>query len=145
MIGAAFVCAVAVLLLVPCLPLLADGYLARGVRVIDGDTLQIETIVLPWDVALLNQRVRIADFDAWESSRRRRSVNVTDEEVVKGKRATQELTKLIEKFDVYVIPLKRNGRDSYGRLLGTIRLRRGDETMNLKEWMIERGHIRDVE
>ena len=92
MIGAAFVCAVAVLLLVPCLPELADGYLARGGRVIDGDTLQIETIVLPWDVALLNQRVRIADFDAWESSRRRRSVNVTDEEVVKGKRATQELS-----------------------------------------------------
>lgn len=139
----AFNLLVLMLLLLPCVPLLAEGYLAKGVRVIDGDTLKVETLMLPWDVALTNQRIRIADFDAWESSYRRRSVNVTDEEVKKGKKATEDLKELVANAQVFVLPYKQRSRDVYGRILATIEIQKDNQTIQLIDWMKERGHLRD--
>ena len=139
----AFNLLVLMLLLLPCVPLLAEGYLAKGVRVIDGDTLKVETLMLPWDVALTNQRIRIADFDAWESSYRRRSVNVTAEEVKKGKQATEDLKELVAEAQVFILPYKKRSRDVYGRILATIEIKKDNQTIQLKDWMRERGHLRD--
>ena len=139
----AFNLLVLMLLVLPCVPLLAEGYLAKGVRVIDGDTLKVETLMLPWDVALTNQRIRIADFDAWESSYRRRSVNVTDEEVKKGKQATEDLKELVAEAQVFILPYKKRSRDVYGRILATIEIKKDNQTIQLKDWMRERGHLRD--
>ena len=139
----AFNLLVLMLLLLPCVPLLAEGYLAKGVRVIDGDTLKVETLMLPWDVALTNQRIRIADFDAWESSYRRRSVNVPDEEVKKGKQATEDLKELVAEAQVFILPYKKRSRDVYGRILATIEIKKDNQTIQLKDWMRERGHLRD--
>ena len=139
----AFNLLVLMLLVLPCVPLLAEGYLARVVKVIDGDTLKVETLMLPWDVALTNQRIRIADFDAWESSYRRRSVNVTDEEVKKGKKATEDLKELVANAQVFVLPYKQRSRDVYGRILATIEIQKDNQTIQLIDWMKERGHLRD--
>ena len=139
----AFNLLVLMLLVLPCVPLLAEGYLAKGVRVIDGDTIKVETLMLPWDVALTNQRIRIADFDAWESSYRRRSVNVTDEEVKKGKQATEDLKELVAEAQVFILPYKKRSRDVYGRILATIEIKKDNQTIQLKDWMRERGHLRD--
>ena len=139
----AFNLLVLMLLVLPCVPLLAEGYLARGVKVIDGDTLKVETLMLPWDVALTNQRIRIADFDAWESSYRRRSVNVTDEEVKKGMKATEDLKELVANAQVFVLPYKQRSRDVYGRILATIEIQKDNQTIQLIDWMKERGHLRD--
>ena len=139
----AFNLLVLMLLVLPCVPLLAEGYLARGVKVIAGDTLKVETLMLPWDVALTNQRIRIADFDAWESSYRRRSVNVTDEEVKKGKKATEDLKELVANAQVFVLPYKQRSRDVYGRILATIEIQKDNQTIQLIDWMKERGHLRD--
>ena len=139
----AFNLLVLMLLVLPCVPLLAEGYLARGGKVIDGDTLKVETLMLPWDVALTNQRIRIADFDAWESSYRRRSVNVTDEEVKKGKQATEDLKELVAEAQVFILPYKKRSRDVYGRILATIEIKKDNQTIQLKDWMRERGHLRD--
>ena len=109
----------------PCVPLLAEGYLAKGVRVIDGDTTKSgNPDCLPWDVALTNQRIRIADFDAWEASLiedEAVNVTVTEAEVKKGKRATEELKELVAEAQVFVIPFKKRSRDVYGRISGNHR------------------------
>ena len=139
----AFNILVLMLLVLPCVPLMAEGYLARGVKVIDGDTIKVETLMLPWDVALTNQRIRIADFDAWESSYRRRSVVVTEAEIVKGKQATEDLKELVAEAQVFVLPYKQRSRDVYGRTLATIEIQKDNQTIQLIDWMRERGHLRD--
>ena len=68
--------------------------LLSNIRVIDGDTVEAD-IHLPLDIVVQKQSIRLAGYDAWESSKRRRSVNVTDEEVIKGKEATEALEALL--------------------------------------------------
>lgn len=106
----------------------------------DCDTIHGD-VLLPWGVTLRNQAIRANDYDAYESSKRRQSVNVTDAEVVKGKAATAALSALLKGGDLYVSPGKRD-RDVYGRLLGSFVVVKGGKRVRLADWAEENGHIR---
>jgi endonuclease YncB( thermonuclease family) len=94
----------------------ACEYELDNIRVIDGDTVEAD-ILFPLGLTLRGEYIRFSDYDAWESSKRRRSVVVTDEEVIKGKQATALLIDLIDNKMV-VLMLASGERDNYGRVLG---------------------------
>tara|TARA_Y100000385_G_scaffold291973_1_gene374951 strand:- start:11925 stop:12473 length:549 start_codon:yes stop_codon:yes gene_type:complete len=119
--------------------------LLSDIRVIDGDTVEAD-IQLPLDIVVQKQSIRLAGYDAWESSKRRRSVNVTDEEVIKGKEATEALKALLASGSVSIKMLPGRSRDSYGRVLGEAFVYWADsaEPISVKEHMIKNGHSRDT-
>lgn len=87
-----------------------------GVRVIDGDTL-VGDIDLPLDVTLRRQVIRFApDFDAWELTRRRGTVLVTDDEIVRGHAARDDLVRELAKGALQIVVLRRG---VYGRIEAT--------------------------
>ncbi len=115
-------------------------YRLRNVRVIDGDTLEAD-IDLPMRVTLRQEMIRCTDYDAWESSKRRRSVNVTDEEVVKGKKATEALKSLIASGQL-MVQLEEDDRDVYGRVLARLFVARNNNLLSVADWMEANNHIR---
>lgn len=122
------------------LPLLMGSYPLKISRVIDGDTLHGD-IELPWGVTLRSQRIRCLGYDAWESSKRRQSVVVTDAEVAKGKQVTADLKQLAKTARFEIEPSGRE-RDNYGRILGVVTVVIKGQKIPLSEWMRERGHLR---
>ena len=116
-----------------------------NIRVIDGDTVEAD-IQLPLDIVVQKQSIRLAGYDAWEASKRRRSVNVTDEEVIKGKEATEALEALLASGSVSIKMLPKRSRDSYGRVLGEAFVYWADsaEPISVKDHMIKNGHSRDT-
>jgi endonuclease YncB( thermonuclease family) len=118
-----------------------NGYQLTNIRVIDGDTIEAD-ILLPWSITLRQQGIRASDYDAWESSKRRRSVEVTDEEVRRGKIATEQLRGLAMRATIYALPDKEP-RDNYGRILA--RLYYVDEegrTESIAQMMTRGRHVR---
>ncbi len=118
-------------------------YNLTNVRVVDGDTIEAD-ISLPMRVTLRQEMIRCANYDAWESSKRRRSVNVTDEEVVKGKAATEALKSLIASGQL-MVQLENDDRDVYGRVLASLYLEREGELISVAEWMETNKHIRELD
>ena len=116
-------------------------YRVRNVRVVDGDTLEAD-IDLPMRVTLRQEMIRCTDYDAWESSKRRRSVNVTDEEVVKGKAATEALKSLIASGQL-MVQLEEDDRDVYGRVLARLFVARNNNLLSVADWMKANKHIRE--
>lgn len=111
-------------------------------RVKDGDTI-VADIHLPFDITLRRQDIRCNDYDAWESSRARRSVDVTDEEIERGKKAAADLRQLLNRADrVWIVPDDDEARDVYGRVLGGIAVEVDGKRFSLAAWMSERGHLR---
>jgi len=114
-----------------------------NVVVIDGDTIKAD-VLMPWGVTLSGRTIRAADYDAWEKTRARRSVEVTDEEIRLGKLATVDLQALLASAEnVTASPVARE-HDTYGRLLAVLTV---DPTgpegpTSLAEWMKARGHVR---
>ncbi len=118
-----------------------SGYPVEVLRVIDGDTL-VGRVSLPWGETSRDITFRAADFDAWEASKRRRSVTVTDEEVAKGKDAKDWLAKLVKKERLRVQPMKEgSSQDKYGRALGVFYVQ-GDPPRRLADMATESGHVR---
>lgn len=95
-------------------------YKVEDIQVYDGDTITA-TVQLGFQVALTQQAIRLAGFDAWEISRTRQTVEVTDEEIEKGKKAKAYLSELIGKNPdkVFLRPVG-SGRGAYGRLQGEL-------------------------
>jgi len=116
----------------------AHGAEAVGVRVKDADTIEVDVLNLGWGVALNNVSIRAANFDSWESSKRRQSVKVSSAEVVKGKLATEEFKVWIEGKTFTVEPVAEP-HDRYGRLLGIWYV----DGESVAEWMKEKGHVRE--
>ena len=116
-----------------------------SIRVIDGDTVEAD-IELPLSIVLQSQSIRFVGYDAWEASKRRRSVNVTDEEVVKGKKAAKALENFLKSGTVVVDLDSLNQRDSYGRVLATAFVVWGNsEKLSVADHMIDNGHTRPTE
>jgi endonuclease YncB( thermonuclease family) len=92
-------------------------------------------------VTLRQEMIRCAGYDAWEANKRRRSVNVTDEEVIKGKAATEALKSLIASGQL-MVQLEEDDRDVYGRVLGRLFVARDAELVSVSDWMTKEGHIR---
>jgi len=123
-------------------PLAENEYPLESIRVVDADTIDAD-IMLPLGVTLTGTRIRLSDFDAWESSKRRRSVTVTDEEVVKGKQATVLLEKLVQDSERSALLLAEGDRDVYGRVLGRMVVYKDDGSkVFVADFMAEHGMLR---
>jgi endonuclease YncB( thermonuclease family) len=121
----------------------AEPFTAEGITVKDGDTLHVQKLHLGWGVALVDQTLRCADFDAWESSRRRQTVDVTDAEIIKGKRAAAVLAEIVRTRRLRIEPHIGRDRDVYGRLLVVIFIVDGDPPLRpLADFMEAGGHCR---
>lgn len=115
-----------------------EGWLLTNVRVVDGDTVEAD-IHLGLNFVLEGEKIRAADYDAWECSKRRRTVEITDDEVRKGKRAKAYLEGLLSAGE---IRLKSTGnRDAYGRLLGVL----SHNGIDVRYQMSLQGHLRPSE
>jgi len=115
-------------------------------KVYDGDTITAN-IDLGFDVALMKKSIRLYGFDAWEVSRIRRTVKITDEEIVRGKAARDDLKKLLDenKGRIYIRP-EGTGKSVYGRLQASLWVFPVDsDPIDIAEWMRSRGHIRTPE
>lgn len=108
----------------------------------DADTPVQCRIRLPYGVILDEPRgVRAVDYDAWELGSRG-GAGVTDEERAKGRRAVEELRRLSVGRSLYVMPVERGSRDSFGRPLGRLFLVRPGEVIELADWARSNGHVR---
>ena len=97
----------------------------KVIRVIDGDTY-VADVELPLSVILQKQRIRCLDYDAYELS------------TPKGKEAKLELEKLLTDAHVYII-LYGVERDNFGRILGKTFSVKGQDTIDIEQWMKEHG------
>lgn len=114
----------------------------------DGDTVHCAVIRGPWGMALAEEDVRLLGFDAWEVSKVRRTRDVTDGEVIKGKRARDDLAALIGAADSAYLRAPTSGkqRDLYGRPLGWLVLKEPDGSqLDIAKWMREHDYDRDVD
>ena len=92
--------------------------------VIDGDTVRGD-IYLPWGICLADRDVRLLGYDAPETSRRRRSVDVTDAEIEAGERAKATLEQLVAEAKGAILAYDPAQEvDPFGRLLGGLYLER---------------------
>lgn len=117
-----------------------DVLLVRSCTVHDADTLTKCEIVMPWgkDVKV-DQAIRLADVDAFEVSKQRQTVEVTDAEVAKGKEARDKLIALAKGGEWWVRP---RGDSVYGRLQGDLFIHKGDEWISVRDWIKREGYER---
>lgn len=111
----------------------------------DGDTLTDVNVNLPFHVSLTHVSIRLYDMDAWEVSRTRQTVKVTDEEIQKGIAARDALIKLIAANGNRVYVEDTGLRDPYGRLLGKLWIQTSTPTpkwLYVPKYMTEHGHCR---
>lgn len=101
-------------------------YKAKLVRVIDGDTIDVD-IDLGFDVWLKKQRVRLAGIDSPECRTRNKA------EKVLGLAAKERLTELCSEE----MQLESLGTGKYGRVLGIPRTPDGKSMCDI---LIEEGH-----
>lgn len=122
---------------------IVNKYECELLEVVDGDTFKVEIIVPEFDVKILNQIIRADNYDAFETSKRRQSVEVTDEEVRQGKECKKFITTLLLSNKLYVVP---HGHDVYGRRLCRLFLsENGKEFIDVADIMQEAGFIRPSE
>ena len=133
------ICALATIALVPPLDVPTSPVRATLLELHDGDTAKVD-IHLPFDVDLPKRSVRAFGYDAWEITKTRQTVQVTDAEIIKGKKARNELLTLIESGELY---LEDSGkRDPYGRASAWLWVKRPAGWVNVAQWMTEKGHVR---
>lgn len=113
----------------------------RLTAVHDGDTLTGD-ILFPFGVALLSESIRCDGYDAWEISRGRGGVVVTDAELQKGKIARDAFTDLLKSADA-VLAVPGKGDRSFGRLIAKIYIVKGEKIIDVAEWMDDHGHTRE--
>lgn len=81
----------------------------------DADTFDLAINIDDFDIILHSQKVRVENYDSCEVNRVRKTVNITDEELLRGKQARDYVAMIIQKYNVYIVT--KNKRDAYGRLL----------------------------
>ena len=123
----------------------AEPYTLDNWHLLDGDTIVAERLNLPFGVCLTDVTMRMADYDAWETSFRRTTVNVTNEEIKKGKAAAKDLNELLKNNPFRVLPGDTDKpRDVYGRLLVKIEVNLPEKGwIKIADWMKEKGHCRE--
>lgn len=133
------------LVLVLTAPLCAaeNWYHTANVQVKDADTIACD-VVFPWRVTLNRVTCRLANMDAWEASRARRTVNVTDAEIAKGIKARDEFKALLATGRLELQPLKYGGTvGAYGRIEANWRIVHPDgKTTDVAAWIRSQGHER---
>ena len=112
-------------------------------RVKDGDTL-VGTIKLPWNTGLIDVSIRCAGYDAFEITKKRKSVVFTDNEIENGQKATNYLNKLILKSTNCCISPSTQEFDCYGRVFGFVYLKIDNVYVDLAHHMTEHGFDRNT-
>ena len=113
-------------------------YRARLVKVIDGDTVDVD-IDLGFGIWMKDERVRIMGIDTPESRTRNKV------EKLFGKAASARVKELLEEDIILKTQIARNGEDmkgKYGRILGDFMVERfedGNQEM-LTDVLIQEGH-----
>jgi len=115
-------------------------FLLEEIEVKDGDTIS-GRIKLPWGISL-TETIRAANYDAWEVSRARRAVEVTNSEIEKGKAARDYLKAIAAKQRIYATPQGGGQRDVYGRILAELWILRDNKWIDLATEMKANGHTR---
>lgn len=106
----------------------------RHIRTLDGDTI-VADIALGFDVVLAQQTIRIHNYDAWETSYRRQTIEYATDELAKGALAKAALEKLLTGK---VTAQEVAGRDPYGRRLLEVYA----DGVNVGETLRAQGHER---
>lgn len=107
----------------------------------DGDTVKV-TIHCPLlGIDAPNVSIRAYGYDAYEITRTRQTVTVTDAEIVKGKAARDDLAQLIAGGELW---LEDSGqRDPYGRTSAWLWVKLGDGSwVFVPKYMDDHGHLR---
>lgn len=82
----------------------------------DGDSFGGD-LLLPFGITIRDQKFRIRDFDAWESSRIRQTVGeITEAELAKGRKAADALRSLLTGADNVYVTGDFKAVHSYNRL-----------------------------
>ncbi len=111
----------------------------RNIRVLDGDTL-VADLSLGFDVVLHQQTIRIHNYDAWETSYRRQTIEYATDEMAKGALAKAALEKLLGSASKVTVQ-EVAGRDPYGRRLLEIYA----DGVSVGETLRKAGHERTTE
>lgn len=134
---------IAAIVLIGCIASRVFSAEAKSIVVKDGDTFSC-AIHLGFGVVLEDQDVRIYNFDAWETSKHRQTLDLSplawNEEIRKGMSAKLALTKLLKeakKVEVREVM----GRDPYGRRL----LECYADGVHVGDEMTRLGHARPKE
>jgi len=109
----------------------------------DADSPVFNIFVPDLDLALINQKTRIENFDSCEVNRVRRTVIITKEELRRGIEARDYVIDLFKKYAVYIST--KGKRDAYGRLLVTVYLtdkEHNPEVLDLKDLIFENKYDR---
>jgi len=109
----------------------------------DVDTLTDGVIRLPFGAAVAGRKIR-SDFDGWEITRSRQTVQVTDEELAKGRAAKSALEERLATHRLYVAELpKGKDIDPYDRIDAVWYFRSPDGTVeSVADWARANKHLR---
>lgn len=110
-----------------------------NVRLHDGDTVHAD-IVLPFGVTLRDRSIRAFGYDAPEINRVRQTVEVSDDEIGRGKEAKAALEKLIEGGKLFIEDSQAS--DPYGRISARLWVLRGTDWIEVSRWMRDRKYTR---
>lgn len=120
-----------------------NTYPVKIQRIKDGDTFIADYIKLPWNSGLIDVTVRCLGYDAYESSKKRQSRVISDEEVVLGKKAKLELEKLVKPNVFCYLKPESPEFDCYGRILGRLYIPAEDGTfIDVAEYMTAQKLVR---
>jgi len=112
----------------------------RSCQLHDLDTLVRCDVLLAWDVMLTNQSIRLHGVDALEVTRTRQTVEITDDEIVRGRQGLSKLVELSRDAKWYVRP---TGESVYGRREGQLYFRsRSGQWVDVAEWIRTNGYER---
>ena len=81
-----------------------SAYRVQSPIVHDADTLTDGVILLPFGAAVARRSIR-SDYDAWEIRRGRRTVEITEAELARGRKAADDLRALLGTGTLYVAPV----------------------------------------
>ncbi len=116
-----------------------------NLRVKDGDTLAAD-IEVGRGIVWCGRDIRIAGFDAWEAHRYRRTVEITDEELAKGRKATEAVEALLMGPDVQFVCLGDGTTAEYGREEGPVyAIMQDGSIVDVAKRMIASGHDRSLD
>lgn len=118
-------------------------YRVDSPQVHDADTLTDGVIRLPFSAAIAGRSIR-ADYDAWEITKGRQTVKVSDEEIVKGKAARDALVELLKTSTLYISELPKGADvDPYDRVDAVWWVRSADGRVSrVGDWARAGGHLR---
>lgn len=109
----------------------------------DADTFWCDAL-LPWDITIRHQSVRVQGADAWEITRARRTVTITDAELKKGRIAKDAVTALFGSAKAIYLEPPRAGDvpDPHSRMSAWVWVWDGEKLIDFAQWLKDNGHTR---